>query len=115
MIALLTGCAEAPPQSVSALPPRRPWNEPREQLDKDDIVFGMQQIKPVVMRCFERYQAAGMYSAALTIGNSGRVDAVHVRGPHVDTNDCIGHAVATATFPAFSGAPLSIVYPFMFR
>jgi hypothetical protein len=107
------GCAETPPPH--AMPPPRPWNDPREQLDKRDIVYGMQQIKPAVGLCFDRYKEFGTYEAAVTIGNSGHVTAVHVRGPDRETNDCVGHAVGNASFPAFSGAPQSIVYPFVLR
>jgi hypothetical protein len=109
----LAGCASMEP--ASNLPPRRPWSEPREQLDKGDIVYGMHQVQPAVGLCFDRYRQVGMFSVAFTVAGSGRITSVSVRGPHVETNDCVGQAVATATFPPFSGAPQSIVYPFILR
>ena len=110
LVALLSGCA-----STSNLPPRRPWNDPREQLDKGDIVYAMQQIAPAVGRCFDRFRTTGLYSAAFTIVGDGHVKWTNVRGPHTETSYCISLAVATATFPRFSGAPQSIVYPFVLR
>lgn len=87
----------------------------RAKLDVDDIVRGMEQVKPAVNRCFDLYKASGLFSVGLTIVGDGHVASVRVRGPHVPTNDCVGHAVATAEFPPFSGPPQSVVYPFVLR
>jgi len=105
----ISGCATSPqPLGVSNRPPR-------EKLDQDDIVDAMKQVMPGVTSCFDRYKEAGMFVAAYTVIGTGHITLVHVRGPHVPTNNCVGGAVATARFPRFSGPPQSIVYPFFFR
>jgi hypothetical protein len=110
--AALVACASNPPptQRQSRAP-----SDPREQLDKADIVAGMGRIKPRVGECFDRFHRPGVFSVALTIASSGRVASVHVTGPDLETGNCIGVAVAKATFPPFTGEPQSIVYPFVFR
>jgi hypothetical protein len=86
-IAALAGCA---PELATNGPPRRPWNEPREQLDKADIVYGMQQRRGAVGASFDRYRTTGQFNVAATIVGEGHVSR-------------------------FTGAPQSIVYPFILR
>ena len=108
LVVTISGCATSPQLGVSA-------HAPRERLDQDDIVHAMEQVKPGVMRCIDRYKQVGMFVAAYTVIGSGQITLIRVRGPHAETSNCVGNAVATATFPRFSGAPQSIVYPFIFR
>jgi hypothetical protein len=105
--AALVGCAAESPEA------RTGSSRPRAQLAVDDITNGMQRVRPEVERCFDRFQSSGFFSVALRIVGDGHIAYVHVNGPHVPTNDCVGHAVAAATFPPFSGAPQSVVYPFI--
>ena len=105
--AALVGCAAESPDVRNAA------NPPRAQLSVDENVTGMRRIKPDVERCFDRYNTSGLFSVALRIVGDGHIAYVHVNGPDVPTSDCVGHAVAAATFPPFSGAPQSVVYPFV--
>jgi len=117
LAAALVGCAAQSPEVRGGTnqPPGRSANETRAQLDVDAIVVGMQEVKPAVQACFDRYKAAGLFSVALTIVGDGHVASAHVLGPHPPTNDCVGHAVFAARFPPFSGPPQSVVYPFVLR
>lgn len=108
LVVIVSGCATSPQLGVSNRPPR-------ERLDQDDIVDAMKQVTPGVTSCFDRYKEAGMFVAGYTVIGTGQITLVHVRGPHVATNNCVENAVATARFPTFSGAPQSIIYPFFFR
>jgi hypothetical protein len=51
----------------------------------------------------------------ITIVPTGHVGRVDVRGPDIETDDCIGRAVARAEFPQFSGPPMPITYPYVLR
>jgi len=88
-----------------------------DQLDKGQIVSGMQKVKGRVQGCFEQYKVPGMASVALTIAGSGRVSSANVTGQFAGTptGDCVARAVKAASFPKFKGSPQSIVYPYVLR
>ncbi|MGZ3443087.1 MAG: hypothetical protein ACXVDD_26380, partial [Polyangia bacterium] len=88
-----------------------------DQLDKGQIVGGMQKIKPRVGSCFDQFKVPGMANVAVTISGSGRVSSANVTGQFAGTptGDCVAKAAKSASFPKFKGAPQSIVYPFILR
>ncbi|HXU71669.1 MAG TPA: GYF domain-containing protein [Polyangia bacterium] len=87
------------------------------ELDKGQIVSGMQRIKGRVGGCFDQYKVPGMANVAVTIAGSGRVSSANVTGQFAGTptGDCVAKAVKSASFPKFKGSPQSIVYPFILR
>jgi hypothetical protein len=107
----LLACGSTPARTVVA-PPR---HEPRERLDKAEIVVGMSRVSPAVRDCFDRYRKRGEFFVQFTVANSGRVNDVQMSGPDVDTASCIAAAVASAIFPSFTGPPQTFVYPYVFR
>ena len=88
-----------------------------DQLDKGQIVSGMQKIKGRVGSCFDQYKVPGMANVAVTISGSGRVSSASVTGQFAGTptGDCVARAAKSASFPKFKGSPQSIVYPFILR
>lgn len=88
-----------------------------DQLDKGQIVSGMQKIKSRVGSCFDQFKVPGMANVAVTIGGSGRVSSASVTGQFAGTptGDCVAKAAKSASFPKFKGSPQSIVYPFILR
>jgi hypothetical protein len=119
--AALLACGSTQPAQTATSQPIPPTDAPPtdgpppEQLDKAAIVAGMSRIAPRVRACFDQYRVIGVWTATLTIVNSGQVSKVHVAGPHLETANCIGNAVAGAIFPPFTGAPLTISYPYVIR
>jgi hypothetical protein len=114
-VLLLAGCASTQPAQPAQRPPQRDPSEPRVQLDKGDIVAGMNRIKPSVGACYDRFHQPGVFSVAMTVVGSGKVAHANVSGPDGKTADCIAFAAGSATFPPFTGEALSFVYPFVFR
>jgi len=88
-----------------------------DQLDKGQIVSGMQKIKARVGGCFDQYKVPGMANVAVTIAGNGHVSSASVTGQFAGTptGDCVSKAAKSASFPKFKGSPQSIVYPFILR
>jgi len=107
---LFVACATQQPQATT-----RPWDAPREQLDKSDVVAGMGRATSNVRECYDRYKRPGTYMTKVVIGGSGIITEADASGPDADTALCVRSAVMTATFPKFSGAPMPIEYPFVLR
>ena len=88
-----------------------------DQLDKGQIVGGMQRIKGRVAGCYDRFKVPGLAMVSVTIGTSGRVSSARTSGSFAGTptGSCVEHAVKSASFPAFKGPSQTIQYPFMLR
>jgi hypothetical protein len=86
-----------------------------DQLDKGQIVSGMQRIKGRVAGCYDQYKVPGLAMVSVTIGHSGRVSSARTSGSFsgTPTGSCVEHAVKSASFPAFKGPSQTIQYPFM--
>lgn len=93
----------------------------RDMLDKRDIVTGMGGVNACVQACAvppeHWYSSRGMVvPVAVTIAPTGqpsaRVVSSNIAQP---IRDCIVAAVNRASFPPFSGAPISFVYPYLMR
>lgn len=109
--AALAGCAARRPVA----PPPPAAATPGSTLTRRDIVDAMAGVTPRVSECFDRRPRTGLFEVTMQVSTSGRVTNVHVRGPDAEENQCIGLAVAGATFPPFSGGPMTITYPFWLR
>lgn len=118
LLVSLAACSAASPMLRSeSPPPLHHEGPPPEQLDKRDIVEGMSGVKLAVQHCFERFRETGMWTASLTVLNSGQVRDVDVKGPSpgTATGACIAAEVSAAQFRPFTGAPQNIVYPYVLR
>ncbi|PSM30592.1 hypothetical protein BVG81_009730, partial [Haliangium sp. UPWRP_2] len=82
-----------------------------EQLSRAQISSGFKTANTSVCT---KAGASGLYNVKLTIGRNGRVSDAHVISGDYGKN-CITEAVKKATFPEFSGDPMSLTYPFIVR
>ena len=99
---------------------------PPEALDKNAIVAGMGSVQPCVRACVvpspERHHwysdrtSANFLSVAVTIAKTGQPSAqLLTKDIPKPVSDCIVAAVNKASFPPFTGAPMSFVYPYLIR
>ncbi|MCA9664955.1 MAG: hypothetical protein KC503_05180 [Myxococcales bacterium] len=74
------------------------------------------QVFGAVSRCYERYHVPGFVFTKITISPSGTARArVTGRFARTPTGTCVSDAVRKASFPQFSGVPISVSYPFRLR
>jgi hypothetical protein len=117
IVAMLVGCATTP-VTAPTLPANcvgtwRPTaGTPVYHLDPAAIVAGMTAVAPCVRACLTE---PGLWNVTVTIGQSGQLTNVHVLSPQTSGPivDCIVATVSMASFPPSSGAPISLVYPFV--
>jgi hypothetical protein len=85
------------------------------RLDKCDIVNGMSRVKRAVAACY--LEQAGMAAVNVTISPAGCITSAVVGGTFAGTKtgECVAAAVRKAVFPAFTGPPMTLTYPFMLR
>jgi len=101
--------AEAPKPAASDLP---------EQLNMNQIRNAMNRVKARVQACYDQFQVEGMANVGFSILGSGKISDVSIRGKFrgTDTGDCVVKAVKQASFPKFSGKPMTIKnYPFLLQ
>lgn len=101
--------AAAAPTPASDLP---------EQLNMNQIRNAMNKVKGRVQACYDQFQVEGMANVGFTILGNGGIKDVSIRGKFrgTDTGACVVKAVNQATFPKFSGKPISIKsYPFLLQ
>jgi hypothetical protein len=88
-------------------------------LNRAQVTAGMQRANAAVQACYQRFGEAGQVTVKTTIaGATGRVSKATVVDEFAGTPTgvCVAAAVrAHATFPTFSGASLTLRYPFMLR
>jgi hypothetical protein len=95
-----------------------PASDLPEQLNMNQIRNAMNKVKGRVQACYDQYQVEGMANVGFTILGSGGIKDVSIRGKFrgTDTGACVVKAVQQATFPKFSGKPISIKsYPFLLQ
>jgi hypothetical protein len=90
------------------------WDYP---LSRAQFVMGMQSTKMRVAACLQQFKSPGMALVVVTIVPSGSVSQAKVSGvfSQTPTGRCVEDAVKSGRFPAFTGAPMSVSYPFMLR
>ena len=88
-----------------------------DHLWKQDIIDGMGPISARAACCYRAYRARGLFKVLVEIAPDGNVTAAREDDSHAGTPTarCIEGAVKEAKFPAFSGPPMVITYPFMLR
>lgn len=89
-------------------------------LSREQVVGAMSALRPQLDACYAKYHVAGMAVVGLTISPAGSVAAATLQrpsrglgdiGPASPTGECVLQAVRAARFPAFTGAPMKLVYP----
>lgn len=85
-----------------------------EGLSRSQVLAGFESVRAAVAACADG--AFGVANVSTTIVGSGRVTHALVGGDFNGTpqGSCIARAVRKARFPAFSGEPLKVEFPFAF-
>ena len=75
----------------------------------------MYEVQPAVKDCYRKHHQPGTALVRCTIDPAGTIGQAQVLGTlaGTPTGDCTAEAVRTAHFPAFTGAVMSIIYPFV--
>ncbi len=89
-----------------------------EKLAQGDVKKGMGSVKARVQACYDQFKIPGTIKLKVKIeadGSVGSADVVDPKFAGTDTGACVASAVKTAKFPAVSGPPLVISYPFILQ
>ncbi len=83
-------------------------------LDSSAIDVGMERVRPMVTSCLGPSRAGTTWNVRLTIRNDGRPTDVRAEGETEDPQvaACLEGAISGAMFRPFTGAPVTITYPF---
>jgi len=110
-----TGGRDTSTKSGGGGPTSDPTEVLPENLSRQQIQTGMSGIRPRVQACNQQYRVPGTVNVDITISRAGRIQSASVSGRFAGTptGSCVEKAVKAATFPKFSGAPISISYPFV--
>lgn len=105
--------------AAAASTPREPAEDPNlpDQLQRGDIVSGMNGVKGRVDGCAAQFHVPGTAMVSVVIAKTGRVQSASVGGAlaGTPTGDCVARSVKAASFKRFKGSPMSINYPFILR
>jgi len=129
---LLAACAETPVQkdppatgekapaaamSAECAAALAPTDSPPDQLSRDQIKCTMANARPAAQACFQRFGASGAALVAVVIAPDGSVSSADTKGALAGSppGACIADAIRQARFPQFTGAPMSITYPYVGR
>ena len=99
----------APPPAASAAP---------KGLTRSQVSRGMRMANHGASGCRRRFQQVGVVTVRATIGNAGRVTRATALGSFAGTpvGECVLASVrSSCRFPAFSGPPVTVKYPFVLR
>ena len=88
--------------------------EEKPTLGRDDIKKGMSLARARVEDCYRRYKVPGTVMVKTKIEQNGMVSSSEPQGifSGTETGFCVAQAVETARFPAFTGPPVNVNYPF---
>jgi hypothetical protein len=85
-----------------------------EELDRGMVVNGIDKMKPVVIRCGEKYSVTGTVKLSVQVDGDGRVTNVLVTAtPDAGLGSCVAAAIRKATFGKTQNGG-SFKYPFVF-
>ena len=105
-----TCCKKWEPRAPSA----RPATAMPGELDRGMVMAGMDKMKPVVIRCGEKWSATGTVKLSVQVDGDGHVTDVSVLAtPDAGLGNCVMAAIRKATFgKSVNGG--SFKYPFAF-
>lgn len=88
-----------------------------ERLSNSDIRTGMSSVRPRVQACNAQYRVPGTVNLNITIARTGKIQSAVVtqKFAGTPTGSCVEKAVKGASFPKFSGPPMTIDYPFVMQ
>ncbi|MEZ4401991.1 MAG: hypothetical protein R3B06_18315 [Kofleriaceae bacterium] len=86
----------------------------KKSLESREIKAGLSAVAGKAQGCFGKYGVAGLVKVKVTIAPSGTVTKADATGSFAGTptGGCVADAAKGATFPAWSGAPMSISYSY---
>jgi hypothetical protein len=110
LLAAASGGAQHPTQGLDTGPAK----PAKESLDSKDIRTGMGAVAKQAQACYDNYGIAGHVKIKATVEPSGKVTKAEATGEFAGTptGTCVANAAKSASFPAWSGAPMTISYGF---
>ena len=86
----------------------------KTSLDKDEIKAGMNKIKAIVQNCARTAKVVGVIKVRATIAASGSVTSGSVTGEFASNPvaSCVKDAVMAASFPSWTGSPMTVNYSY---
>ncbi|KAB2885630.1 MAG: AgmX/PglI C-terminal domain-containing protein, partial [Kofleriaceae bacterium] len=83
-------------------------------LDGKDIRSGMGAVAKQAQACYDQHGVAGHVKVKATVDPSGKVTKVEAQGAFAGTptGSCVAAAAKSASFPEWTGAPMTISYGF---
>jgi hypothetical protein len=84
----------------------------KTELSSKDVREGLSKIDGKAKGCYGKYSVSGTAKVKLTIDPSGNVTKATATGEFAGTptGDCVSAAVKSASFPPWTGAPMSTIY-----
>ncbi|MBC8132623.1 MAG: hypothetical protein H7X95_06550 [Deltaproteobacteria bacterium] len=110
------GCRQRGASAASSPAPAADANVPA-QLSKNDISTAMNEIRPQVFACFEKFKVPGLAQFDFVVAGNGTVNGVRLSGAFfgTPTGTCLLDAAKNARFPRFAKERQQFVYPFFLR
>lgn len=110
LLAAASGGAQKPTEGADSAPSK----PEKTGLDGKDIRSGMGAVAKQAQGCFDQHGVAGHVKIKATVDPSGKVTKADAQGEFAGTptGSCVAAAAKSASFPAWTGAPMTISYGF---
>ena len=110
LLAAASGGAQKPTEGTDTGPAK----PEKTGLDGKDIRSGMGAVARQAQGCFDQHGVAGHVKIKATVDPSGKVTKADAQGEFAGTptGACVAAAAKSASFPAWTGAPMTISYGF---
>lgn len=110
LLAAASGGAQKPTEGGDTGPAK----PEKTGLDGKDIRSGMGAVAKQAQACFDQHGVAGHVKIKATVDPSGKVTKADATGEFAGTptGSCVASAAKSASFPEWSGAPMTISYGF---
>jgi len=91
-----------------------PTGPTKTSLEPKEIKAGMSAVAGAAQSCFGKHGVAGHVKVKATVTSSGSVSKVDATGEFAGTptGACVAGAVKGASFPSWTGAPMTVTYSF---
>ena len=91
-----------------------PAGPTKTSLEPKEIKAGMSAVSGAAQSCFGKHGVAGHVKVKATVASSGSVTKVDATGEFAGTptGACVAGAVKGASFPSWTGAPMTVTYSF---
>lgn len=111
LLAAASGGAQKPTEGGGDSGPAKPE---KTGLDGKDIRSGMSAVAKQAQGCYDQHGVAGHVKIKATVDPSGKVTKADATGEFAGTptGSCVASAAKSASFPEWSGAPMTISYGF---